>query len=291
MNPPTPIRPARKTPQLDSADHSRDSAGMTYVYPVVSRRAGGISVGINLNPNNACNWRCIYCQVPNLTRGAAPPIDLVLLETELRSMLQELQQGDFMTARVAEADRRIEDVAFSGNGEPTSAREFVQAVDLVMRLMDEFKLLGRIKLRLITNGSLLDRPLVRQGIARLSQGNGEVWFKLDAGTMQGIARINGVDLDPLGVVRRLRDCCELCATWVQTCCFALDGSAPDEAELLAWLGVLTQVKDKLAGVHLYGLARPSLQAEAPRLARLPPAWLEGLAQRVRKLGLTVCVSP
>jgi hypothetical protein len=61
---------------LKTEDHSRDSAGMRYVYPVVSRRAGGVSVGINLNPNNACNWRCIYCQVPGLTRGGPPPIDL-----------------------------------------------------------------------------------------------------------------------------------------------------------------------------------------------------------------------
>jgi wyosine [tRNA(Phe)-imidazoG37] synthetase (radical SAM superfamily) len=56
--------------RLTVADHDRGSAGLTYVYPVVSRRAGGVSVGINLNVNNACNWRCIYCQVPGLTRGA-----------------------------------------------------------------------------------------------------------------------------------------------------------------------------------------------------------------------------
>ncbi|MCK7501470.1 MAG: hypothetical protein MZW92_74080 [Comamonadaceae bacterium] len=55
--------------RLDTRDHSRESAGLTYVYPVISRRAGGVSVGINLNPNNACNWRCIYCQVPDLRRG------------------------------------------------------------------------------------------------------------------------------------------------------------------------------------------------------------------------------
>ncbi|MBI3525605.1 MAG: radical SAM protein [Betaproteobacteria bacterium] len=289
MNP--TIQQPGKHRQLDITDHSRDSAGLTYVYPVVSRRAGGVSVGINLNPNNACNWRCIYCQVPNLTRGAAPPIDLALLETELRTMLRELLQGDFMASSVAAADRHIEDVAFSGNGEPTSAREFVQAVALVMRVMDEFKLLGKIKLRLITNGSLLDKATVRQGIARLSQGNGEVWFKLDAGTASGMARINSVDLDPHGAARRLRDCSALCATWVQTCCFALDEVAPDEDEILAWLDILTQAKASLAGVHLYGLARPSLQAEAPRLTRLPPEWLEGLALRVRALGLTACVNP
>ncbi|MCZ7653281.1 MAG: hypothetical protein M5R42_01880 [Rhodocyclaceae bacterium] len=73
--------------QLDVTDHSRDSAGLTYVYPVVSRRAGGVSIGINLNPNNACNWRCIYCQVPDLKRGAAPLIDLDRLEGECGASL------------------------------------------------------------------------------------------------------------------------------------------------------------------------------------------------------------
>ncbi|MCX7173412.1 MAG: radical SAM protein [Proteobacteria bacterium] len=276
---------------LDSTDHSRESASRTYVYPVVSRRAGGVSIGINLNPNNACNWRCIYCQVPDLTRGTAPSIDLALLENELRTMLEELQHGDFMARRVPEDARRIEDVAFSGNGEPTSSPEFLQAIDVVTRCMAESGLLGRIKLRLITNGSLVDRPTVRQGIAKLRLANGEVWFKLDAGSRKRIALINNVDLDPLGVLRRLRDCGELCPTWVQSCFFALDGFAPNETEILAWLDILGQAKERLDGVHLYGLARPSLQPEAPRLARLQQAWLELLAARTRKLGLKVRISP
>ena len=116
-------------------DHSRDSAGLRYVYPVVSRRAGGVSVGINLNPNNACNWRCIYCQVPDLKRGAAPPIDLARLETELREFIALLQHGDFMRSQVPEDARRIVDVAFSGNGEPTSAREFPETVELAGRVL------------------------------------------------------------------------------------------------------------------------------------------------------------
>ena len=72
---------------LSVNDHNRDVTGMTYVYPVVSRRAGGVSIGINLNPNNACNWACVYCQVDNLTRGGPPPIDLDLLERELAGFL------------------------------------------------------------------------------------------------------------------------------------------------------------------------------------------------------------
>src|SRR5258706_11378459 len=109
---------------LTTDNHDRDSAGMTYVYPVVSRRAGGVSVGINLNPNNACNWRCVYCQVPGLVFGNAPAIDLALLETELRGFLQEALHGDWMERCVPEEARRLSDVAFSGNGEPTSSRQF-----------------------------------------------------------------------------------------------------------------------------------------------------------------------
>src|SRR5664279_4379653 len=107
---------------LKTEDHSRDSAGMRYVYPVVSRRAGGVSVGINLNPNNACNWACIYCQVPNLARGSGPALDLALLETELRTLLTAIVHGDFMQTQVPEGARRLNDIALSGNGEPTSSR-------------------------------------------------------------------------------------------------------------------------------------------------------------------------
>src|SRR5512137_1958848 len=120
---------------------------MTYVYPVVSRRAGGVSVGINLNPNNACNWRCIYCQVPELIRGTAPVIELQQLERELRQLLSDILHGEFMQQHVATRARRLEDIAFSGNGEPTSSSEFAEAVVLVQAIMRDFGLLGQIKLR------------------------------------------------------------------------------------------------------------------------------------------------
>lgn len=70
--------------KLTVTNHNRNLTGLTYVYPVLSRRAGGLSIGINFNTNNACNWRCIYCQVPELKNGAAPEIDLNLLASELR---------------------------------------------------------------------------------------------------------------------------------------------------------------------------------------------------------------
>jgi len=280
--------------RLDTSNHGRDSAGMTYVYPVISRRAGGVSIGINLNPNNACNWHCIYCQVPNLKRGGPPPIDLALLESELRGFLRDALHGNFMAERVPEDARRLEDIAFSGNGEPTCAREFPQAVDVVARVLREYeKELGNhpIKLRLITNGSMLGNKTVQAGIACLGRNNGEVWFKVDAGSATEIARINGVSLDPAVVIERVRLCAKLCPTWVQTCLFATDGFAPDAAAIDDYLGLLRKLSGMIAGVHLYGIARPSLQAEAPRLTRLSSERLESLAQRIRENGLIVCISP
>ena len=276
---------------LKTEDHSRDSAGMRYVYPVISRRAGGVSVGINLNPNNACNWRCIYCQVPGLTRGGPPPVDLALLERELDDFLRWAGSGDFMATRVPAGVRRLVDVAFSGNGEPTSAAEFAGAVAIVRRVLAAHDLAGKLVMRLITNGSLLDRKAVQAGIALIGEAAGEVWFKLDTGTAAGLARINGTRVRPELVARRLACCAALAPTWVQTCLFRIDGAVPAESEMKAYLALLAPLVPVLAGVHLYSLARPSLQKEAPRLGRMDAEWLEQMAQRIRRTGLAVRVSP
>ncbi|MEW5788052.1 MAG: radical SAM protein [Pseudomonadota bacterium] len=279
---------------LSVRNHDRDSAGLTYVYPVVSRRAGGVSVGINLNPNNACNWACVYCQVPDLRRGGPPPIDLGRLEAELRGLLDHILHGDFMATQVPEGARRLNDLALSGNGEPTSAAEFPQVVALLGRVLADTGLLGRIKLVLISNGSLAHKSGVQAGIRQMAALNGEVWFKFDRATASGMGRVNGTRCDPQAHFRRLKTVATLCPTWLQTCLFAVDGQAPDDEEIQAYLALLARARAEipdLAGVLLYGLARPSLQPGAERLSALPLAWLENLAQRIRCLGFTVGVSP
>lgn len=264
---------------------------MKYVYPVISRRAGGVSVGINLNPNNACNWHCIYCQVPDLVRGGAPVIDLDLLAQELATVFEAIVNGRYLEEHVADpAQRHLRDVAFSGNGEPTSAREFPSAVAIVRDAMRSWGL-PEVKLRLITNGSLLDRVTTREGIGLIAATGGEVWFKVDAATSDALLRINGTRATPATVLKRLGLCTALCPTWVQTCIFLRDGYPPSQKELDAYEHLLERVATKIQGVHLYGLARPSLQAGGERLGRLPAEWLEVWAEKLRRLGLTVNVSP
>ena len=287
MPEPTPAR-------LTTADHSRESAGLHYIYPVVSRRAGGVSIGVNLNTNNACNWRCIYCQVPDLVRGAPPPVDLARLRLELGEFLRDVLQGDFLATRVPPDARRLNDIALSGNGEPTSAKEFEQVIDLIGDIRAQSSVPETVKTVLITNGSLMQRSEVQNGVNKLARLNGEVWFKLDRATEAGTRKINNTRVSMAKVRANLSASAQRCPTWIQTCLFALDGAGLNEWEQDAYLKFLRDCKaDRipLQGVLLYGLARQSFQPEARRLAPLSPEQLNTFAQRIRALGVEVRVTP
>ncbi|MCM2277620.1 MAG: radical SAM protein [Oligoflexia bacterium] len=278
---------------LDVLKHDRANAGLKYVYPVVSRRAGGVSVGINLNTNDACNWRCIYCQVPELQRGSAPPVDLALLESELRGFLREESLRAFLQARVPEPLRRLNDIAFSGNGEATTSPEFPEAVEIVIRVLRELGVDPAVKLVLITNGSLARRPWAQRGFELMGRANGEIWFKVDSARAQGMRERNGTSMTADELRENLRSTATRCPTWLQTCVFALDGAPPSDEERRAYLELLDWAKREaipLRGVFLYGPVRPSLREEASRISLLPREWVEGFAAEMRARGLEVRVT-
>ncbi len=283
--------------RLTHEDHGRDGAGLTYVYPVLSRRSGGLSLGINLNPNNACNWRCVYCQVPGLVLGPAPRIDLAQLGRELHDLLGSVLAGELaekLPADLLEEARRLEDVAFSGNGEPTSSPQFAAAVEVVREVLAGFELLGRVKLVLITNGSLTHRSRVQLGLESLAESRGEAWFKLDSASAAGLERINSSRAGLARLTTNLRLCAERIPTWIQTCVFGWKGEPPSESEQRGLVEFLTERVSEgleLRGVLLYGLARPSHQPEARELSRLSPGWLQDYAGRLRTSGLEVRVFP
>ncbi len=275
---------------LSIHDHSRELSGLKYIYSVVSRRAGGLSVGINLNVNNACNWQCIYCEIPNLTRGSPPPIELEVLEQELRFFLKEIIHGDYMEKNVSLEDRHLKDIAFSGNGEPTSAKEFPEVILIVKKVLNEFDLLHKIKIRLITNGSLMHQASVIQSVEMLKEMNGEVWFKVDAATETSIKKINQVNLKPNQILDRLQSSAKICPTFIQTCIFTIDGNGPSTEDIDAYIKLVKEVQNDIQGVHLYGLARPSLQPQAKSLGRINEAALEDIAKKLRNLNIATTVS-
>ncbi len=279
--------------KLTTIDHSRDVAGLKYVYPVMSRRAGGLSIGINFNTNNACNWRCVYCQVPSLVRGGAPSIDYPLLEKELVFFLDDVLNGSFYDRfEVPSENRQIKDIAISGNGEPTSVEGFEEVISLIGETIEKAKINDPYQFVLITNGSLIHKKQVQKGLAVLNQLQGRVWFKLDSATHVGRKMINNAGGLQEKYVENLQLSASLCPTWVQTCLLKIDGQILDVKEQVAYLKLLEDVLEKvdLQGVLLYTLARPSMQPEAKRLSKVSGQELNDFAAQIRLLGLDVRVS-
>ncbi len=264
------------------------------MYSVLSRRTGGVSVGINLHPNKACNWRCVYCQVPGLQLGVGPAIDLGLLERELEAEL-ERSSGANSPGVTEGPTLRVGDIAFSGDGEPTNSPDFAAAVEVGLSVRARRGLEQAVPLVLITNGSLVDRPKVRPALERLGGHGGRVWFKLDAVSEAAVGRMNSTRQAPERVQARLLEASRACPTWIQTMLLAFDGPSMDERERERYCEFLHQSLSggaQLRGVHLYGLARQSHQPEAPQLRALPSEELHAFARQIhRHTGLEVQVHP
>ena len=255
----------KKTFKLHTENHNRDIFESKYIYPVLSRRAGGLSLGINLNTNNACNWQCIYCEIPNLTRGNPEPIDLNLLEDELHQWLFKIIHTPFIKDN-SPSNTSFADIAFSGNGEPTAAKEFGHAVDRSIKLLGEFNLANKIPIRLITNGSFIHKNL--DAIKTISNYNGEVWFKVDAGNTLTIKKINQINPSMKQIQNNLDLCIQYISTIVQSCFLKIGGSIPSNNFLDDYINFINPFSSRLKGIHIYSLARPSYQKSEVDIQRL-----------------------
>lgn len=268
-----------------------------YVYPVLSRRAQGISLGINLHPNHACNWQCIYCQVSGLHRGHSPTIRIAQLINELRACLQSTAhhiQGNSCLTNLSppgqDVHNLVSDIAFAGDGEPTSSPQFAEAMEAVATLLNDYPITDRPQtVRVITNGSQLHHDHVQYALRRLAALDGEVWFKLDAGTDQEMLAINQVRLPVALHVQRLKTSCQCCRTWVQTAVLTrnTEQGPVSTPSLLPYMALLDSVKTEIAGVLLYGIARPSQQAAGKKITPVSFTLLKKYAMTLRNAGYEV----
>lgn len=281
------------TQPLTTTDHNCTMAGLNYIYPVLSRRAGGLSIGINFNTNNACNWRCLYCQVPNLSTGSAPELNKELLAQELRFFLNEVLHGSFYADyQIKPEQRLIKDIALSGNGEPTSLKNFAEAVALIGDIARELKVLPQSRYILITNGSLCHLPEVQRGLQLLKHYGGEVWFKIDSATPEGKKRMNNAAQSCTAGLDNLLLAARLCTTKIQTCLIDYDAQGFIVQERLALLALLHTVKaqSSIQQVMLYTIARPSHQPEVNKIAPLSLTIMNAFAEEIRALGFDVSVN-
>jgi len=264
--------------------HERRWADNLYVYAVVSRRSHGLSVGVNLNPDKACNFNCVYCQVDRRDPPRVRKVDMARLAQELDVVLAGARDGSLFEAppfdAIPPAARVVQDIAFSGDGEPTASPHLLDAVRLAADARRRFRL-DTARLVLITDAAYLARPRVREALAILDANNGEIWAKLDAGTdayFQRVCRPN-VPLDT--VLANILDAARLRPVVIQSLWLRLEGEGPAPEEIEAYcerLRGLQAAGGQLRGVQLYTVARRPAE---PSVAPLEDAALDALAETVR----------
>ena len=254
-------------------DHSRHFSDFTFVYPVISRRSQGLSIGVNLNPDKVCNFKCIYCEVDQNAPVRASEVDLVQVCNELRAMINLARDGGLAKEpkfdEVPELTRIIRDIAFSGDGEPTMLHNFDEVVEAVAEVKREARL-EDTKIVLITDAAGLDKACVRRGLEIMDVNNGEVWAKLDAGTKEYFKQVNRTSVK----FQRILD--NLCATakarpiLIQSLFLNIYGESMSRQELETYCGRLNDITaagGQIREVQAYTVARPAPETFASRLTK------------------------
>lgn len=266
------------------SSHPRLWREFHYVYPVISRRAHGLSIGVNLNPDKACNWGCVYCQVDRTTAPLRRDVDLDQLRAELDWMLGYAASGAVWDedpfTNVPPALQRINDIAFSGDGEPTTYRHFDFAVELAAVLKAAHHL-ADVKIIVLSNMTVTGRDAVRRGFELLDQNNGEVWAKLDAGTQNYYENIDRGRVPLEKTLANILDTGRRRPLVIQTLLMRLDGQPMPDAEFNAWLDRIGELLTGGCGiklVQLYTIARQTAEAFATPLSDTE---LESFAHRFR----------
>lgn len=281
-----PARPAPTPTRLREAwrRHERRWADNRYVYAVVSRRSGGVSVGINLNPDKACNFDCIYCQVDRTTPPAVRKVDLERLAVELDLVLAAERDGSLYASAPFDAlpaDRRgVRDIAFSGDGEPTTYPRFKNAVEIAAEARRRFRL-GETKLVLITDAAYLAKPKVREALELLDRNNGEIWAKLDAGTDAYFQLVDRPNVSLKVVLDNILNAARVRPVVIQSLFFRVNGEPPPDAEVEAYadrLNAILAAGGRLKALQLYTIARLPAEASASPLA---DAELDAIAEVVK----------
>lgn len=240
--------------------HERQFEGGRFVYPVLSRRSGGISVGINLNPDKVCNFDCVYCQVNRVSQSETRFVATEQLLAELDRVLHAVRSRQLFETdkfRTTPPDlRKLTDIAFSGDGEPTTQRNLDEIVTACADLRD-MRQLASLPLVLITNASMFHRPHVQRALETLEKRGGEIWAKLDAGSPAYYARVNRAPFSFEHIFQNIREAVRLRPIVIQSLFLRIDGQAPPRAEWLAYCERLTELAHvgQLKLVQIYTVAR------------------------------------
>ena len=266
-------------------DHTRHFSDFTFVYPVISRRSKGLSIGVNLNPDKVCNFDCIYCEVDRRTPGAVTEVDLRQMKDELTAMVRFARDGGLAKEpkfdEVPWLTREVKDIAFSGDGEPTMIHNFAECVETVVDVK-QAEGLETTKIVLITDAAGLDKADIKSGLEVMDRNNGEIWGKLDAGTEEYFKLVNRTNVKFERILNNLLETSKVRPIIIQSLFFKVHGEAMSEAELVAYCGRLSNITEgggQIREVHLYTVARPTPETYATKLEAIE---LEQMAELIRE---------
>ncbi|MEZ0267547.1 MAG: radical SAM protein, partial [Phycisphaerae bacterium] len=248
-----------------------------------------------------CNFDCVYCCVDRTTPPTIRTVDLTVLETELDHLLAITVSGELWASPPFDATppplRRLNDVAFSGAGEPTSYKHFGDACQISARLLEKHHLhspplpsvaTDPVKLVVITNATLFHRPAVRDALAYLDHHNGEIWAKLDAGTEAYYRQIERTSIPLSRVVANILDAGRPRPIVIQSLFLRLHDVGPSADEITAYVGQLNHLRAggcQIKLVQVYTVARSTA---VPECTPIPAPELDAISARVRaETGLTV----
>jgi len=271
--------------------HARNFAANRFVYPVISRRSRGLSVGVNLNPDKICNFDCIYCQVDRTRQSETKFVDLPAVLQELEDVLAAVVAGEIWHHErfqgTPAAYRRLNDIAFSGDGEPTTYKNFDEIIAACAELKRRHGL-HDTKLVLITNASMFHREHVQRGLAILDANQGEIWAKLEAGTEEYFHLVDRTPIPFQQIVDNITAAACVRPLVIQSLFMRVRGEAPPAAELAAFcarLNEITAAGGQLKLIQIYTVAR---QPAESFVGPLSDAEVDAIAVLVReRTGLSV----
>jgi wyosine [tRNA(Phe)-imidazoG37] synthetase (radical SAM superfamily) len=279
---------------LDFRDHRRELADNRHVYAVVSRRSRGLSIGVNLNADKVCNFACPYCQVDRTTPGGPRAVELDRLRDELDHILGLIDAGTLWTVppfdTAAPHLRRVNDIAFAGDGEPTAAREFAEAITTVATVRAAYGL-DAVELQLLTNATLFHRPTVWAGLEALHAAGGTIVGKLDAGTQAYFALVGGTTLPLQRVLDNLRDAGRAFGITLQCMFMTWEGQGPSDGEIAAWADRIRWLLSEGARIDLVQVYSVARTPADPRVGPLSIRRLHEIAAQVSALHVNTAVFP
>ncbi|MGA2032075.1 MAG: radical SAM protein [Thermoguttaceae bacterium] len=252
-------------------NHPRNFQANRYVYPVLSRRAGGISIGVNLNPDKVCNFHCVYCQVDRTIPGVKGPIEPARLAGELDQMIELVVSGEIFATQFRDAPpalRRLNDIALSGDGEPTTSAWFGEAVGICAEARRRHRL-DDVKLVLISNASMFHCDGVQQALSVLDANNGEIWAKLDAGSEDYYRQIAASNVPWQRVLDNLLAAARVRPIVIQSLFLRVHGQPPSAREIEAYcqrLRAITAAGGRIKLVQIHTIARRPAEDWAAALA-------------------------